>query len=60
MENTKIPTVGFDTGVSGGLYSGGVGRVSGNAAACHVDDFSAAAARSSAVGAAVYQVMKPG
>ena len=51
---------GFDTGVSGGLDAGGVGRVGANAAACRVVDFGSAAACSSAGGAAFCQVMSPG
>jgi len=51
---------GFDAGVSGGLDAGSDGRVGENAATCSVDDFGAAAARSSAGGAAVCQVMNPG
>jgi len=52
---------GFDAGVSGGLYACGAGRVRENAAACSVNvDFGAAAARSSAGGAAVCQGMNPG
>jgi len=51
----------FDAVVSGCLDAGGVGRVSENAAACSVDvDIDAAAAHSSAGGAAVCQVMNPG
>ena len=50
---------GFD--VLGGLDAGGAGRVGANDAACRVDvDFSAAAARVSAVGDAVCLVMNPG
>jgi len=50
---------GFD--VSGGLNAGGAGRVDANDAVYRVDvDFSAAAARSSAVGEAVYLAMNPG
>ena len=51
---------GFDAGVSGGLDAGGDGRVGENAAACSVDEFGAAAARSSAGAAAICQVMNPG
>jgi len=51
---------GFDTGVSGGLVAGGAVRVGETAAACCVNVFSAAAARFSAGGATVYEVMNPG
>jgi len=55
------PVRGVDAGVSGGLYADGAGRVVVNAAACRGDvDFGAAAARSSAGGAVVFQVMNPG
>lgn len=51
----------FDTGVSGILDAGGVGRVGANAAACRVVvDFGVGAARSSTGGTAVCQVMDPG
>jgi len=46
--------------VSGGLVAGGAGQVGETAAVCCVDVFGAAAARFSAGGAAVCQVMIPG
>jgi len=55
--------LGFDAGFSGGLDVGGhgVGRFGENAAACRVVvDFGTAAARSSAGGTTVCQVMSPG
>jgi len=60
---SSTAVLGFDAGVSGGLDVGGhgVGRVGENTAACRVVvDFGAAAARSSAGGVAVCQVMSPG